>query len=492
MVVCLLIGALAALATKAASQPRAEPFVGNFEVLPPGWQQFDGLQYEEDRSLGDSFSLVAEPVRQGSRAARFTVRQGYSPFGHNESTQLDWMGKERPGDEYWYAWSTLFPPDWKRPAGWGIFAEWHANLATSPLIGLSAKGNTADATLLTGLTDEKGNTAAVDRVVPLLPTLSKGRWNDFLVHVRWSQHNDGFVEIFHRIAGEPSMRKLVSFQHVPTFQTTPDGRGVGTYLLFGLYRQSYCPQPTQIGCTSSQGVQSPNTLFHDGFVRAGTYASAAAQAFPGTAPALPPEGSRAVQQEGSELAPQGVRVAASRSRVQTDRGAKVIAEAGRIVARISSASDDRDTAVAEYRVRQRSLLVIRNTLAITAAHLDGRLVVTQIRNAAGRVLAELYVGPRGTLRLWSPRGALRSRGVNLDTGIAAGPEADELRTVELRLARTSLTVGLGGRLITRITSLNGPRSGTRITARVGIDRYDGRAGSGPVQASFGDLAVGAS
>jgi hypothetical protein len=170
----------------------------------------------------------------------------------------------------------------------------------------------------------------------------------------------------------------------------------------------------------------------------------------------------------------------------------VVSETGRIVARIRAATDDRDTAVAEYRVRQRSLLVVRHTLAITATRLDGRLVVSQIRNAAGRVLAELYVGPRGTLRLWSPRGALRARGVDVDTGIAAGPDADELRAVELRLAPTSLTVGLGGRLLTRVTNLNGPRSGATLTTRIGIDRYDGRKGSGPVQASFGDLQIGAS
>jgi hypothetical protein len=82
--------------------------------------------------------------------------------------------------------------------------------------------------------------------------------------------------------------------------------------------------------------------------------------------------------------------------------------------------------------------------------------------------------------------------VDLDTGIAAGPEADELRAVELRLAPTSLTVALGRRLITRVTNVNGPRSGTALTTRIGIDRYDGRAGAGPVQASFGEFVIGAS
>ncbi len=492
---CLGMSAGAILASQGSGQSSStEPFVGDFEVVSPGWQQFDDLQRERDRPAAESFALVESPVRQGQRAARMTVRHSYSPFGHNESTQLSWHGGEREGDDYWYAWSTLFPADWVRPLGWGIFAEWHSMLATAPLIGMNANGDTAEATLLTGLVPDE-RTPVVDRVVPLLSTLSKGRWNDFVVHVRWSTRADGLVEIYHRVAGERSLRKLVSWRDVPTFQSTPDGRGVGTYLLFGLYRQSFCAQPTQLGCLSTRGVQPHNTLFHDGFVRARTFANAVARAFPGPRPLLPPAASRATQQEGATIRRANARSVPPVS-VETDQGCSASATTGRrVVARIRSAQD-RDTAVVIYRARQRTAMVIRHRLQIAAPRLSGPLVVTRIQTRSGRLLAQLYVSESGTLRLSSPRGALRNRRIDIDTGIAAGPGVDETRIVELRLSRSELLVAVAGfpgdRLVVRLSDLRGPRRGTQLVARVGIDEYHGRPGGGPVRAVLDEVLVGMS
>jgi Polysaccharide lyase len=467
-------------------------FVGDFEVGPPGWQQFDGLQYEVDRPIGESFALVDGPVRQGQRAVRMTAYHGYSRFGHNESTQLAWGGSEQEGQQYWYAWSTLFPRDWRKPQGWGIFAEWHANLSTSPIIGFSARGEGADFTVLSGLINDRTNEAAVDRVVPLLPTLSKGRWNDFVMHVRWSQRNEGFVEVFHRVEGSPALRKLVSFRNIPTFQVTRDGRGLGTYLLLGMYRASFCPQPTQLGCTSPQGVQPPSTLFHDGFVRERTFEAAVGRAFPGARPTLPPADARAVQQEGARLPDVALR-AAQPFRIETEKGCKrcrVVAKGGGAVARIASARDDRDTAVLTYRVRQRDAVVLRQRLRTDAAQLAGPLVVAQLQDSRNRPLAELYVGPGGTLRLSSPKGALRPQGFDVDTGIAALP-GWELRSLELRLESDRVLVAHAGRLIVRLDGLQGPRSGALVNVRIGVERYEGRSGR-PVSVVYDELAVGTS
>ena len=488
---CLCLGALPGFASAGQASP-AETFVGDFEIAAPGWQQFDGLQYEYDRTLAESFALVDQPVRQGTRSARITARQGHSPFGHNESTQLAWDGGERVGDNYWYAWSTFFPRDWVAPHKWGIFAEWHAKLVTSPVIGFSAAGDRAELSLLSGLTDERANSAAVNRVVPLLPTLSKGHWNDFVMHVGWSTRSTGFVDVYHRVEGAPKLRKLVSFRNVPTFQETREGKGVGTYVLLGIYRASYCAQPTQVGCGSSLGVQPPSTIYHDGFVRERTFAAAVSKAFPGAPPALPSPTTRAVQQEGSMLAPVNVRVVRSRG-TQTERGCsrcRVVAKEGRIVARVAGTDDDRDTAVVTYSVRQRDSIVIRHRLRVVTPRLAGPLVVAQLRDARKRTLAELYIRD-GTLRLSSQRGTLRARGFDVDTGIAAGTGA-EPRTVELRLRRNEILFATQGRLIVRLTDLAGPPSGARVDVRVGIERYDGSPRAGAVSVVYDELAVGSS
>jgi Polysaccharide lyase len=498
MLVALLL-ALAAVVTAlihedAGSSPVTEAFIGDFEVGLPGWQQFEGLQYEWDRPLADSYALVDTPVRQGQRAVRLTARHGYSPFGYNESSMLIWDGHEQDGDEYWYAWSTLFSREWTSPYRWGIFAEWHAILATSPLISFDARGNSANIRLLSGLTDQATNTAAVDRAVPLLSTLSKGRWNDFVMRVRWSTRSDGLVDVYHRVEGARSLRWVVSFRGVPTFQMAKDGSGVGTYLLLGLYRASHCSQPTQLGCTSSLGAQPPNALYHDGFVRARTFEEAASRAFPEPT-RLPPSSSRPVQQEGWRLAPVELRVVSRPNRAQTDRGCRrcrvVSPTKARFVASIAGAGDDRDTAVLTYRVKQRDAVLISHRLSVVARRLTGPLTVTQLRGPKEQVLAELNVGTGGTLRLSSPPGALRRQGFDVETGIAAGPFAEK-RTVELRLARNHLLLAVDGYLVVRLTNLDGPRRGKRLNARVGIDRYDGRAGGGPIRAVFDEPIVGAS
>ena len=493
-VLCVVVaaGLLSLPGQQTASSALLTTFVGDFEVGAPGWQQFNSLQYEEDRPIGDSFALVESPIRQGRRAVRITSHHGYSRFGHNESTQLYWNGGEQEGQQYWYAWSTLFPRDWRAPHKWGIFAEWHANLSTTPLISFNARNDFAELTLFTGLADESNNDAAVDRVVPLLPTLSKGRWNDFVMNVRWTQLNDGFVDVYHRVQGAP-LRKLASIRNVPTFQITKSGKGLGAYLLLGMYRASYCPQPTQVGCTGSLGTQQPSTVFHDGFVRERTFEAAVRKAFPGVPPTLPPASARAVQQEGMKFSP-GAPTAARSSGVQAEKACKrcrVVSKDGRTVARIAGAEDDRDTAVLAYTLRQRSAVVIQDKLSVVASRLTGPLVVAQIRNARDEPLVELYVGTGGTLRLASPRGALRSSGFDVDTGIAATPGADP-RPVELRLTSDGVWFAVSGRLVVRFTGLAGPARGQRVDIRVGIERYEGRRGTGGVSVVHQEAVVGRS
>lgn len=275
------VGCLAAADALAGGGDRKadETVVGNFEVGPPGWTQFSVLQFERDRPVSDSFGLVDQPVRSGRQAARITVRQGYSRFGYNEDTSLVYRGDESSGDEYWYGFSAYFPQDWFPPNRWGIIAQWHANLGTSPIIAFDARADTMTLEFRAGVTNEQRNSFQMFKNIPLLATLSKGKWNDFVMHVRWSAEN-GSVEVWHKLADQSKFRRLVRLTNVPTFQWTTAGRGYGTYLLLGLYRGSFCPQPTQLDCVSSSGVQPPNTLYLDSFVRAPSFAALSRAAWP--------------------------------------------------------------------------------------------------------------------------------------------------------------------------------------------------------------------
>jgi hypothetical protein len=163
---------------------------------------------------------------------------------------------------------------------------------------------------------------------------------------------------------------------------------------------------------------------------------------------------------------------------------------GGILASVDGASSARDSGVVLYRIRQRRATIVRQQVQVQSRP-RGKLVVTSVQDRQERTLAQLYTDARGTLRLSSPKNALRPRGFDVDTGIAAGPIGDT-RAVELRLMRHELWLVTDGRLVVRLTNLVGPRSGQRLTVRLGIDSYEGRAGSGPIRVVQDTVGVGTS
>ncbi len=78
----------------------------------------------------------------------------------------------------------------------------------------------------------------------------------------------------------------MSLAGIPTLQWTSAGKGYGVYLLFGLYRSSYCEKPTQLDCAATLGVQPTNTLYHDAYARAGSFEEVVKHAFPQPRPTL--------------------------------------------------------------------------------------------------------------------------------------------------------------------------------------------------------------
>ena len=96
--------------------------------------------------------------------------------------------------------------------------------------------------------------------------LALGTWHALIVHVRWATDASGVVEAWHRPEGAETWRKTVSLRGYPTLQWTA-GEG---------------PEAIATGNTSDKigayrgAADFPLTVWHDGFVRATSFAAAAA------------------------------------------------------------------------------------------------------------------------------------------------------------------------------------------------------------------------
>ncbi len=282
------VAAAVALFLGASSAPATVDWQSGFEQTLSPWQD---LQYQTDKPQADSFNFVTSPVRTGSYAAQFVARQGYGPYG-GERTELCCgpSGEGAPGSEHWWAWSTYFSPDWSEPYKWGMFFQLHAGDDMPPAIAFDAGADAVWVDIRAGQVDPTNVTWSYGNFPQILSTLSKGQWNDFVLHVRWSL-TDGQVEVWHRLGGNGGFSEVLNVDHIPTLQQYANGSVPGIYTKLGIYRDSYCSNPAP-GCTSSLGVQPADTLYDDNFVRGSSFDDVVNAAWgsgsaPATAPSAP-------------------------------------------------------------------------------------------------------------------------------------------------------------------------------------------------------------
>jgi polysaccharide lyase-like protein len=250
-------------------------------------KQWSNVQYEFDRPMSKSFALVTSPVRQGKYAAEYIVRQGFSPYGHNESVETGWKTADQgPGTEYYYAWSTLFPVDWVRLPAWGKFIQFFTQrfnlFGGGPPISLDAANNRIELDVRTGRASVKGERASAEysRTWIVSRTLPLGKWNDFVVHVRWAADRTGLFEAWYRVAGEGGFRRVAYANGIPTLRSNP-AYGIDPIgsIKLGLYRKSYCSLPVELRCRSPLGRQETSVVYHDGFTRGSSFATVVNAAF---------------------------------------------------------------------------------------------------------------------------------------------------------------------------------------------------------------------
>lgn len=222
---------------------------GDFET--GNLSQWAALQAKDPSRV----TIQSDVVRQGRYAARFEVRPGdnnVAGSGSGERAHL-YIGNSTTGgvdgqEQYW-AWSTYFPSDFDAPmGGWNSFVSFHHTGSTGQVNIQFAVWDMATI----GLRVLGGSSESPIRKDLALAPLEKGRWYDFVFHVKWSADGSvGFVEVW--VNGTRVVPKTMT----PTLYS-----GQGVYLKMGYYRAAY---------------SGTTVVYHDGMRRGSTYDEVAAE-----------------------------------------------------------------------------------------------------------------------------------------------------------------------------------------------------------------------
>lgn len=267
--------------------------------LVADWETGNADQwYGLNLAYSNQYSTVTWPVRQGRFAGKFTVRPGDVSSGGERSEVSMWLSRtspinnytqEVPGSDFYYGWSTQFPWDWKTPPGYCIFYQFQQRADNlHPSIAFNVLGESIQVNFNTGIVH--GYSWAPSNSFAFMPThnqmanpiivnsLSRGKWHDFIVHVRFAPDNSGICEIWHRLEGSADFTKVLDYPHVPTEQWTTYP---GTFLTEGVYTHYSLNNVT--GCVPNtyvkMGLYRPvvrgnyitNTIYGDNWSRSTTF-----------------------------------------------------------------------------------------------------------------------------------------------------------------------------------------------------------------------------
>ena len=245
-----ITAALVVLAAREATSPPAPPPSWNGDFETGNLRQYDAIQ----RAAPDRIAIVTSPRRRGSFAARLTAEDDDLVVSENPRAQLMTTVMHRAGDEQYIGWSTYFPTDFPAITGddpFFVFFQFHGEPydGSPPLaFGVGPDGQI-------GLS--RSERYDYDRV--WAAPLPKGRWVDFVVRVKWSMDEEGFVELW--LDGRRQTFSVNGQQRLST-QTIDDGQDEGLRTIPTNYRR--------------RGIVPERvTIYHDEVKIGGSYAAVA-------------------------------------------------------------------------------------------------------------------------------------------------------------------------------------------------------------------------
>ena len=184
-----------------------------------------------------SATVVSSPVKAGSKALKVTYKK--TDYTAQGSRRAELEGESVPaGSERWYGVSIYVPTSFTTTEGPFIITQFHdrpdeGEKSKIPALFLSTDGqnlslgNRWDTRPITPPRD-------VQRQDWDLGSLPKGRWIDFVFHVKWSYQSDGILEVFQ------DGRMIVSKRGPNTYN---DQRG--PYMKIGMYASDIRSHPEE-------------------------------------------------------------------------------------------------------------------------------------------------------------------------------------------------------------------------------------------------------
>ena len=233
-------------------------FDGGFET--GDYSQWDEVNWNHDRPLGEQLQIVTDPVRQGQFAAQTIVHDG-DEFLDTGGERIDFempAPYEQEGDDRWYALSTYFPADWQAPNDWQLILDWHSSYSDiGQLLQLEIdNANAIKAQILTGdvtgYVGYSGSGTALNDDKVIVDQITTEVWHDFVLHVQWTTGNTGLIEIWHKLETEANFSKVATWSGIATLQYQGDpANPAPTYLILAHYRDA--------------SNTHTSTIYHDGF-----------------------------------------------------------------------------------------------------------------------------------------------------------------------------------------------------------------------------------
>lgn len=229
--------------------PGRQILAGDFET--GNLSQWNSVQ----RVAGDRVQVVNSPVREGSFAGRFEVRQGDDPLGGNYGDRAEVAAPtdEQEGQERWYSWSTLVGADVPRTTKFQVISQWHSRANGRPPVAFFAYEDS----LLLMVHPHRAEGDQIAFVFAWQGPLKRGEWQDIQMHIRWSATDSaGFIELWvngvrqslKNAAGQSSQTLAIRTMY-PT--SSGSSTGIPNYFKQGYYRDS--------------SITGTGTVWHDNF-----------------------------------------------------------------------------------------------------------------------------------------------------------------------------------------------------------------------------------